>query len=498
VIRLALAFGLLLAAPSSGVAPAPGPPAVEERTIHLPIVGDATVYLPAGEPGRTILFVSGDDGWGRGVVDMARRAARGASAAVAGLSYPALRKAASQRRGGCWYPAGDLEVIGQSLEKQLRFPEYSRPLLLGYSSGATLVYAALAASSESFSGGMSLGFCPDLERVPPLCAHDALRPKYDATVRKAILSPVDRIAGRWEILQGELDKACTPESTHAFARNIDGARVTLLEGVGHGFANPGRWSAAFDDALAEIVRVPDAEAASSKSARGSVDADLENDLDTLGLPLVLRLVERPRAFLLFISGDGGWSSLDKTLVDTLAEHGVSTVAINTLKYFWSEKTPDQVATDLERLVKICRRDALPLFAGGYSFGAEVVPVVVDRPGFKDIFHGLVLISPGPHASFEVSVMDWLRRKEKPTPYGVLEHARALGALPIFCSAGEKDEESICPDLRGEPGRVIALLPGAHHYSGQYDKLAAEVAGFLNTILARGGGPEPRPSPAPTE
>ena len=104
---------------------------------------------------------------------------------------------------------------------------------------------------------------------------------------------------------------------------------------------------------------------------------------------------------------------------------------------------------------------------------------VDRPGLKDAFRGLVLISPGPHASFEVSVLDWLRKKEKPTPYGVLEHARALGGLSIFCSAGEKDEESICPDLRGEANRVVALLPGAHHYSGQYDKLAGEVVGEMS-------------------
>src|SRR5438046_8344112 len=146
---------------------------------------------------------------------MARRSAGGASAVVAGLSYPTLRKAALLSKGPCWYPAGELEVIGQSLEKQLRFPEYSRPMLLGYSSGATLVYAALAASSESFSGGMSLGFCPDLEGVPPLaalaassesfsggmslgfcpdlegvpplCAHDAFRPAYDASKRRVDL-----------------------------------------------------------------------------------------------------------------------------------------------------------------------------------------------------------------------------------------------------------------------------------------------------------------------
>ncbi len=500
MIHFALSIGLLLAAPAPDAthAATPGTPSIEERTLRLPIVGEATVYLPAGAPGRAILFVSGDAGWSRGVVDMARRAAGGASAVVAGLSYPTLRKAALLSKGPCWYPAGELEVIGQSLEKQLRFPEYSRPFLLGYSSGATLVYAALAASSESFSGGMSLGFCPDLEGVPPLCAHDALRPNYDARKKRADLPPVDEVAGHWEVLQGAVDRTCTPESTHAFARNIRGAHVTLLEGVGHGFGNPARWGAAFDEGLAEIARVSDEQAAATKTARGSVDPYLEKDLDALELPLVLRLVERPRAFLLFISGDGGWSSLDKTLVDTLADHGVSTVAINTLKYFWSEKTPDQVAADLERLVEVVRRDGLPLFAGGYSFGAEVMPVVVDRPDFKGVFRGLVLISPGPHASFEVSVLDWLRKKEKPTPYGVLEHARALGALPIFCSAGEKDEESICPDLRGEADRVIALLPGAHHYSGQYDKLAGEVAAFLNRLLAPGEGPASRPAPPTTE
>jgi len=496
VIAISLCAGLLLLSPGL-LTPAAGAAPLQERTLHLPIVGDAPVYVPASPPDRAILFVSGDDGWGRGVVDMARRAAGEVSAAVAGLSYPALRKAAQARRGGCWYPAGDLEVIGQSLEKQLSFPEYSKPVLLGYSSGATLVYAALAASSESFSGGMSLGFCPDLEKAPPMCRHDALVPSYDARKRTITLSPVAGLAGHWEVLQGDLDKACTPEATHAFARDIRGAHVTLLEGVGHGFANPGRWGAAFDEGLAEVVRVADAEVAAAKTSSRSVDVDLEKDLDALGLPLVLRLVEKPRAFHLFISGDGGWSSLDKTMVDTLAEHGVSTVAINTLKYFWSEKTPDQVAADLQRLIRICRRDGLPLFAGGYSFGAEVVPVVIDRSEFKDVFRGLVLVSPGPHASFEVSVLDWLRHKEKPTPYPVLEHARALGALPIFCSAGEKDEESICPQLRGEANRVVALLPGAHHYSGDYEKLADQIAAFFEKVLGTADGTA-RGTPRTTE
>jgi type IV secretory pathway VirJ component len=118
-----------------------------------------------------------------------------------------------------------------------------------------------------------------------------------------------------------------------------------------------------------------------------------------------------------------------------------------------------------------------------------MPVVLDRPEFKQIFAGLVLISPGPHASFEVSVLDWLRTKEKPTSYSVLEHTRALAELPVFCTAGEKDGESICPDLRGGAAREVALLPGSHHYSGQYEKLAGTVVTFLEKILVGSEPPE---------
>src|SRR3989442_4571011 len=126
---------------------------------------------------------------------------------------------------------------------------------------------------------MGLGFCPDLEGVPPLCAHDAFRPRYEAPKKGADLPPVDEIAGHWEVLQGALDKACTPESTHAFARNIRDAHVTLLEGVGHGFGNPARWSAAFDEGLAEIVRVSNQEVAAAKTTEGPVDLKLAQDLE---------------------------------------------------------------------------------------------------------------------------------------------------------------------------------------------------------------------------
>ena len=164
----------LAAASAAGSAPhaSPGvakqaaadPAGLAERRVHVPFAGSATLYTPPGRPNRAILFLSGDGGWNLGVVEMARRAARGSGAVVAGLSLPAYLKAASSEKVPCWCPACDLEEIGKAVEKQAGFEEPSPPILLGYSSGATLVYAALAGGPpETFAGGMSLGFCPDLE-----------------------------------------------------------------------------------------------------------------------------------------------------------------------------------------------------------------------------------------------------------------------------------------------------------------------------------------------
>lgn len=273
----------------------------------------------------------------------------------------------------------------------------------------------------------------------------------------------------------------------ALAVALAAATPSAADAPGRPAAAAPRSAAAAPAVEQRRLRLPQEGEAKPKPAPG--DPGLDKELEALGLPLVLRLADRPRSFLLFISGDGGWSSFDRTLAGILADHGVSTVAINTLKYFWRQKTPDRVAADLRRLVEVCRRGGLPLLAGGYSFGAEVMPVVLDRGQFKGVFAGLVMISPGPNASFEVSILDWLRTREKPTPYKVVEHARALGDLPMFCVAGEKDEESICSALRGEGRREIVLLPGAHHFSGEYRKVGDAAAAFVDRLLARPAGPQ---------
>src|SRR6185369_878861 len=99
-----------------------------EIPLTVPIVHKAMAYVPKHPVSSVFLFISGDGGWNLGVVDMARRIMP--KAIVIGVSYVALRKAVGETEK-CWFPSGQLEVIAQAIEHDLKLPEYHPPVLLG-------------------------------------------------------------------------------------------------------------------------------------------------------------------------------------------------------------------------------------------------------------------------------------------------------------------------------------------------------------------------------
>jgi type IV secretory pathway VirJ component len=543
--RLIAAFVLALASsaaavPASAVSsPAPSAQsatkadALQEWTVRVPFVGQAHLYSPPHRVDRAVLFLSGDGGWKLGVVDMARRAARVADAVVAGVSLPAYLKAALTERVPCWCPACDLEEIGKAVEKQVGFREPTPPILLGYSSGATLVYAALAGGPpETFSGGMSLGFCPDLEGAPAPCRHKGWLPAYDAEKKRADFPPVD-LETAWVVLQGRSDKVCGASDMEQFAHSVKGARVMVLDNVGHGYGNEKRWGPAFDEGLKMVVKAHAAAVAAEeeRNAKGGpmtvVDAgenapgeatfgeasggegsggegsggeasggashspanaaadQTRQALLKLDLPLEIRLVDAPRAYFIFISGDGGWSRLDKTLVEELARKGVATIGINALKYFWTVKTPGQVAADVKRVAVALQPGGKPLLFGGYSFGAEVAPFVYGRPELQGVdFQALLSIAPGLFATWEMSPLDWVRPHEKASPDHVKQRLESLDKVPVLCVYGTSDDESACIGMKSTDKRRVEALGGGHHFGGDYDVIADAVGDFVVKVLDR--------------
>jgi type IV secretory pathway VirJ component len=136
--------------------------------------GDVALYSRSPQPSRVVLFVSGDGGWNLGVIDMARALAE-LNALVVGIDINIYLRSLSNTAGNCSYSAADFEALSKYIQKTLQLPSYIPPVLVGYSSGATLVYAVLVqAPPNTFAGAISLGFCPDLDLSKPLCRGNGL------------------------------------------------------------------------------------------------------------------------------------------------------------------------------------------------------------------------------------------------------------------------------------------------------------------------------------
>jgi len=478
-------FGLVVVSPLLlGAAPA----ATVEESKTLPGFGSVAVYRPRdlAQARGVVLFVSGDGGWKQGVVDMARRLDD--RAIVAGLSMPAWQKRAEQHPGACWYPAGELEVAAQALEKAYALPRYVAPVLVGYSSGATVVYGALAqAPATTFRGAVSLGFCPDLEVKRPFCGTTAWRPGWDDKKKQSWLPEDPGMAGtdegttRWIALQGMIDEVCAPADTVAFVGRVPHSKVVTLEKVGHGYSVPARWGAEFDRAVAEMLEPHSIADSAPRALRGNSEGhspgDVASKLEALNLPLTVFWPTGARAAVVFVSGDGGWADLDRGVAKGLAARGIAVVGWNTLRYFWNEKTPAAFAADLARVVGALPAD-VTVFAGGYSFGAETVPVVVAAATEAALrrIAGFTLLAPGPYATFEVSPLDWLRSGAKPSAHPVaaaIEHADR----PVLCLVPDDDPHSGCPP-DGRPGYTRAAVAGGHHFGADYDALASRIAAFV--------------------
>ena len=223
--------------------------------IERPLFGAITLYAPRGPARGLALFLSGDGGWNLGVWQMAQEAAA-KGMWVAGFSTPHLLAALDHDPAPCTDAAGVLKALAADLKQTLGLPRTLPVGLIGYSSGATVVYAALVqAQPAEFQGGISLGFCPDLVFHKRYCPGAG-----DLTWTRAVKPPHTpsfnrnpHVAAPWTILQGSIDEVCAPHFTPDFAAGVIGARGVLLPHVGHGFGVPRNWLPQYRQALDELL-----------------------------------------------------------------------------------------------------------------------------------------------------------------------------------------------------------------------------------------------------
>ena len=213
--------------------------AVTKGTTPLPGFKKVRIYGNTVNPSSVVIILSGDGGWVLGVVDVAKHLAK-QNVMVIGVScLPYLRYLHKQPME-CYSMAGDIEKLSIYIQDKYHI-NYIKPIILGYSLGATMAYGMLAqAPAGTFKGVLALGFCYDLEMPKPMCKGVGLectkRPKkgYDLLPSKHIVDP-------FVIIQGSNDKECKFCLAKDFANQTTHAEIIELPNIRHGGLGLRKW-----------------------------------------------------------------------------------------------------------------------------------------------------------------------------------------------------------------------------------------------------------------
>lgn len=458
-------IGASPAAPAGKAAPVVG--AMTESAYAFGASGPVTIYRTTREPDRFVVFISGDGGWNQGVVDMARQLAR-MDATVVGVDIRHYLKTAQAGKAASLYPAGDFSSLAQAAQKSLGFTRYHRPVVVGYSSGATLAYGTLAQSpSGIFQGAIGLGFCPDLKTVKPLTAGDGGLTHTTDPKLGFIYEPAKRLTAPFVAMQGGRDETCLPAATHAFVGKTPGARVIDLPKVGHGYSVPSNWAPQFAQAFASLY--PQAQAQALATRPGAVRL--------AGLPLVeVPAAGRSDTLAVFYSGDGGWAGIDRGLADGLVQAGVPVVGYDSLRYFWTRRAPQEAAGDLAAVLDhyMAAWGKTKIVLAGYSFGADALPIIVAHlpPRLRAQVRVVALLGVDKEGELEFQPGDWLNLSGS-TAYQIAPALAQLRGTPVICLFGDDEANSACPAFGAALARPIRM-GGGHHFNGDYADVGRQI------------------------
>ena len=266
----------------------------------------------------------------------------------------------------------------------------------------------------------------------------------------------------WIALQIEPAAACAAPLTPDFVAAVPHAQEIVLPAAQHAWARSASWLPELLASYRKIVaqRLPDVPPPASLADLPIVETHAAGGNDL---------------FAVFLSGDGGWAGIDKNVAAALVARGISVAGVDSLRYFWSARTPQGLATDLDRILRYYafhwkKKRALLI---GYSQGADVLPFALNRLPVATRRRVVLaaLLGPDQSADFEFHLSSWVLNGDSGLP--VKPEVDRLGVAAALCIYGDDDAESLCPRL--QPGRVVIVkLAGGHHFNGDYDAVAQVV------------------------
>jgi type IV secretory pathway VirJ component len=422
------------------------------------------VYAPTGAPKSFVLLLSGDAGWDAQATEMAQQMMQ-RGAMVAGIDLPKLKANLAVDGAQCVFPDGDLENLSHFLQAYYHLSSYHTPVLVGYGAGAAFVYAVLAqAPRDTFASALTLNFCPDFNTQKALCKGSGLEVAQAAHGTELV--PLKRLGNPWVTLQREQNPACPASRSANFVAKIQGAALVNLPFDDHRInESPARW-APFDAAFESLAPYLTAKAPPPPSGL--------SDLPLIEIPAKEGAAPAD-SFAILMSGDGGWAGLDQDVAAALSAKGIPVVGLDSLRYYWTARTPEGVAGDTDRMIRyyLAHFAKTRVLLVGYSQGADVLPFAINRLPAQTRSHVALaaIMGMSEHALFEFHLTSWISDDDK-GPLTLPEVDRITG-MPVLCIYGEDEHDSLCPKLDAKRF-IIVKLKGGHHFDGDYANLATQI------------------------
>nr|WP_289852124.1 AcvB/VirJ family lysyl-phosphatidylglycerol hydrolase [Rhizobium sp. SSA_523] len=451
----------LLALPLPGVARPAGAQVKDlaSQSFDLGMIPSPHIYKPAGKLLANIFLLSDADGWTDGEAKEAD-ALSAKGALVIGIDLPTYLANLDKDQDDCIYMISDIESLAQQVQRALGAGSYRSPVIAGTGAGGALVLGMMAQS-------------------PPATIGEAIAVDPQASLRfsKLLCTPAEKTPAEGGAMRYGLTDGPLPAPISVFFTgnaDADGrAHVKALE-------------ASHDE-----IDLTDVQG----SSREALIAALTESLDAAGssdqpldLPLTI-LDTKPTLDTLAIiySGDGGWRDIDSEVGAVLQADGVPVVGVDALRYFWSEKSADETAADLNRIIKTYRKqwNVQHVMLIGYSFGADILPSTFNRlpeaVRKKVVFMSLLGLSHS--AEFEISVTGWLGGQGSGNGGDPAVDLKSIDPALVQCIYGTEDDEEACSDLKSQ-GIEILGIEGGHHFDEDYQKLAQIILTALKARLAR--------------
>ena len=404
---------------------------VQAATYPVEHVGTLHVYGKANAP-VVIVLVSGAEGWDQHMDQLASQLAD-KDHLVGGLD---LKENLDQDRKRKICPSSDLEKFGKNLQKRVGSKEYRHIILVGYHEGGSYVMMAQAEAPGIFLGAVSIGFCPNLP-VRPIesCAGDKLFFTNDPL----------KMGGPWVVFTNA-GETCSDQDRQVFLKRTPDARIV----------------AAQKDWLPQLKHEIDSMPQTSNDMVGGFPVSEYKGSAT-----------NPN-LLIYYSGDGGWGDMEDEMSVYYQKKGFATVGIDTLRYFWHVHNPTEAGKDLARIINdyTARWKKSGVILIGYSYGADVLPFLVNRlpQEAASKVRGVALIGPSPTIDFDVSPAIETRDPEMP----LMPEVKKIQSSQLLCIGANLEKQSLCRRLEQKSsvvGTDIEILRGGHAYGWQYQKIS---------------------------